>query len=76
MIGYETVVKSKIGFNAAMVTVGGVDTSEINRKTMESKFIPNLYYTGEIIDVDGDTGGYNIQAAFSTSKLITDQINK
>ncbi len=55
-----------------MVTAGGVDISEINRKTMESKIVKNLYFAGEVIDIDGDTGGYNIQAAFSTSKLISE----
>ncbi|WP_187759665.1 NAD(P)/FAD-dependent oxidoreductase [Thiospirochaeta perfilievii] len=69
-------VKTKMDFNAAMVTSGGVDTQEINRTTMESKLIPGLYFAGEIIDIDGDTGGYNIQAAFSTAKLISDKLNK
>lgn len=64
------------GFHLAMVTKGGVSTEEINPKTMESKIIPNLYFAGEIIDYDGDTGGFNIQAAFSTGKLAADAINK
>lgn len=64
------------GFNIAMVTRGGVSTDEINKKTMESKIIPNLFFAGEVIDYDGDTGGYNIQAAFSTGKLAADYINK
>lgn len=50
----------------AIVTAGGVSTKEINPKTMESKLIRNLYFAGEVIDVDGYTGGYNLQAAFST----------
>ncbi|MBP7652038.1 NAD(P)/FAD-dependent oxidoreductase [Candidatus Dependentiae bacterium] len=53
----------------AMVTAGGVSLNEINNKTMESKIIRNLYFTGEIIDIDGDCGGYNLQAAFSTAFL-------
>lgn len=69
-------VSSKGGFNSAMVTAGGVDLREINRKTMESKLIPNLYFAGEVLDIDGDTGGYNIQAAFSTGKLVADKLNK
>jgi len=50
----------------AVVTAGGVSTKEINSKTMNSKLISNLYFAGEIIDVNGYTGGYNLQAAFST----------
>jgi hypothetical protein len=50
----------------AIITRGGVATPEINPKTMESKLIPGLYFAGEIIDVDAQTGGYNMQAAFST----------
>jgi len=50
----------------AIVTAGGVDTSEINPKTMESKLVEGLYIAGELLDVQADTGGYNLQAAFST----------
>lgn len=56
-------------WSEAIVTAGGVDTREINPKTMESKLIKQLYFAGEIIDVDGDTGGFNLQAAFSTAYL-------
>mgnify|MGYP001019048416 FL=1 len=63
-------------YNTAMVTKGGVSTEEINSKTMESKIIKNLYFAGEVIDIDGETGGFNIQAAFSTGKLVGDSINK
>jgi len=50
----------------AIVTAGGVSIKEIDPKTMESKIIKGLYICGEVIDVDGKTGGYNLQAAFST----------
>ena len=50
----------------AIVTAGGVDVKEINPKTMESKLISGLYFAGEVMDVDGFTGGYNLQAAFSS----------
>ena len=50
----------------AMVTRGGVNTKELNPQTMESRIAPGLYFAGEIIDVDGKTGGFNLQAAFST----------
>ena len=49
----------------AIVTAGGVDVKEINPKTMESKLIKNLYFAGEVVDVDAYTGGYNLQVAFS-----------
>lgn len=50
----------------AIVTVGGVDVSQINPKTMESKLASGLYFAGEVLDVDGYTGGFNLQIAFST----------
>ncbi|MCD8180903.1 MAG: NAD(P)/FAD-dependent oxidoreductase [Firmicutes bacterium] len=53
----------------AIVTAGGVKVSEINPSTMESKLVKGLYFAGEVIDVDGYTGGYNLQAAFSTGYL-------
>ena len=52
-----------------MATRGGVALDGINQKTMESKIVPNLYCIGEVLDIDGDTGGYNLQAAFSTAAL-------
>lgn len=58
------------GFHMAMATAGGIDTAEINRKTMESKRVENLFFAGEIMDIDGETGGYNLQAAFSTARAI------
>jgi predicted Rossmann fold flavoprotein len=53
----------------AIVTAGGVDTKEIDPRTMESKLVKGLFFCGEVIDVDADTGGYNLQAAFSTGRL-------
>ena len=50
----------------AIITCGGIDTKEINPKTMESKLIKGLYFAGEIIDVDAYTGGFNLQIAYST----------
>ncbi|MBN1643129.1 MAG: NAD(P)/FAD-dependent oxidoreductase [Anaerolineae bacterium] len=54
------------GFDEAIVTAGGVDTREIDPRTMASRRVRGLYFAGEVIDVDADTGGYNLQAAFST----------
>ena len=50
----------------AIVTAGGVAVKEIHPATLESRIIRGLYFCGEIIDIDGKTGGYNLQAAFST----------
>ena len=64
-------VSRKGYFSSSMVTAGGVDLGEVNRKTMESKLVDGLYFAGEVLDFDGNTGGYNIQAAFSTAYLIS-----
>jgi hypothetical protein len=53
----------------AIVTAGGVDTSEIDPHTMASRLIGGLYFAGEVLDVDAETGGYNLQAAFSTGRV-------
>lgn len=64
--GLTVTVDSLFGFEKAMVTAGGVMTKEIDSKTMRSKIIPNLFFAGEIVDVDGPTGGYNLQMCWST----------
>lgn len=53
----------------AIVTAGGIQVKEVSPQTMESKLVPGLYFTGEILDIDGITGGFNLQAAFSTGYL-------
>jgi len=53
----------------AQVTSGGICDSEIDEKTMQSKIVPDLYFAGEIIDVDGDSGGFNLQWAWSSGYL-------
>ena len=53
----------------AIVTAGGISVKEVSPKTMESKLVKNLYFIGEVLDVDGMTGGFNLQAAFSTGYL-------
>lgn len=63
----EYQVSGKTTFKEEFVTCGGVSLDSINMKTMESKAVPNLYFTGEVIDVDGITGGYNFQAAWTTA---------
>jgi predicted Rossmann fold flavoprotein len=64
--GLTLTVKGSRPLTEAIVTAGGVNTKEVNPKTMESKLIKGLYFAGEVLDVDGFTGGYNLQAAFST----------
>ena len=54
------------GFAGAEVTTGGIDTTEVNPQTMESKLVPNLFFAGEILDVDGDRGGFNFHFAWVT----------
>ena len=56
-------------FKEAIITAGGVSTSEISSKTMESKLVTGLYFAGELIDLDAETGGYNLQIAYSTGWL-------
>jgi len=56
-------------FKEAIITAGGVDLQEVDSKTMESKKVKNLYFAGELLDLDADTGGYNLQIAFSTGWL-------
>jgi len=57
------------GFKRAMVTAGGVDLKEVNPQTMKSKIVNNLYFAGEILDIDGPSGGYNLQNCWSTGVL-------
>ncbi len=56
-------------FDEAIITAGGVSTKEVDPRTMQSRLIQGLYLAGEVLDIDGDTGGYNLQAAFSTGWL-------
>ena len=56
-------------FSEAIVTAGGVNTREVDHRTMESRLTRGLFIAGELLNVHGDTGGYNLQAAFSTGWL-------
>jgi predicted flavoprotein YhiN len=58
----------------AMVTVGGVDLADIDPTTMQSRRSPGLFFAGEVMDVDGPTGGYNLHAAFATARLAVSTI--
>ena len=57
------------GYNEAIVTQGGVNVKEVNPSTMESKKLKGLYFAGEVLDLDGVTGGFNLQIAWSTGML-------
>ena len=59
-------IKSSLPMTVAMVTAGGISLKEINPKTMGSRLVNGLYFGGEVMDIDAETGGYNLQAAFST----------
>lgn len=59
-------ITKTLGMDVAIVTSGGIDVKQINPSTMESRLIKGLFWAGEVIDIDGVTGGYNLQAAFST----------
>jgi hypothetical protein len=62
-------IVSYVGFERCVVTNGGVSLKEVSQKTLESKLLPGLFFAGELLDLDGDTGGYNLQIAFSTGVL-------
>ncbi|MBA1421242.1 MAG: NAD(P)/FAD-dependent oxidoreductase [Epsilonproteobacteria bacterium] len=62
------------GFKGAEVATGGIDTTEVNPQTMESKLVPNLYFAGEILDVDGDRGGFNFHWAWVTGLRINQNL--
>ena len=66
-------IKGPLSMASAMVTAGGVSLKEIDPRTMASRLIEGLYSCGEVIDLDGDTGGYNLQAAFSTGYIAGEQ---
>ena len=68
------IVKSVEGFQKAMVTSGGISLNEINLKTMELKKYPHLYAIGELLDIDGWTGGYNLQFAYSSARAASSNI--
>lgn len=66
---FEFTLTGLRGFNEAIITHGGVNVKDIDSSTMESKIIKNLYFAGEMIDVDAVTGGFNLQIAWSTGYL-------
>ena len=67
--GWKMELAGYVGYERCVVTAGGVSLDEITPKTLESKLVPGLYFAGEVLDLDADTGGYNLQTAFSTGYL-------
>ena len=66
---WQFTITGYVGYNRAVVTAGGVSLSELSKKNLESKLNKGLFFAGEVIDMDCDTGGYNLQMAFSTGAL-------
>ena len=62
-------IEGYVGYERCVITAGGVSCEEVAPKTLESKLTPGLYFAGEVLDLDADTGGYNLQTAFSTGYL-------
>ncbi|MBW7573451.1 BaiN/RdsA family NAD(P)/FAD-dependent oxidoreductase [Caproiciproducens faecalis] len=73
---YEISISGFRPIEEAIVTSGGVKTSEVNPKTMESKLVQGLYFAGEVLDVDAYTGGFNLQIAFCTGRLAANSLNR
>ena len=66
---FEVELTEPMGMDSAQVTAGGICTAEFDDKTMESRLVPGLYACGEVLDIDGDCGGYNLQWAWSSGRL-------
>ena len=72
----EFLVKGKTTFKEEFVTSGGIKLNEINANTMQSKIVPNLFFAGEVMDVDGITGGFNFQHAWTSGWIAGKAIGK
>ena len=66
---FDVLLTEPLGMDSAQVTAGGILTAEFDKTTMESKLVPGLYACGEVLDIDGDCGGYNLQWAWSSGRL-------
>jgi len=69
VINFQVEVRGKTTFKEEFVTCGGVELSEIDLATMQSKKYSNLLFAGEVLDIDGETGGFNFQAAWTTAYI-------
>ena len=73
---FRVSLREPLGMDAAQVTAGGIRTEEFNELTMESRLVPGLYACGEVLDIDGDCGGYNLQWAWSSGRLAGEHAGK
>ncbi len=73
---YIVCIKGKTTFKEEFVTAGGVNLNEVNPETMESRLLPGLFFAGEVLDIDGITGGFNFQAAWTTGYLAGNHANQ
>ena len=69
LVAHSFEISLEGAFNQAIVTAGGVDLTQVDPKTMQSRLVEGVFFAGEVLDIDGDTGGYNLQAAWSTGAL-------
>ena len=67
-------IADRAAFKDEFVTCGGVSLKSVNPSTLESKQVPNLYFAGEVLDIDGITGGFNFQAAWTTAYTVATAI--
>ena len=74
LTAYNRQISGRSPFKEEFVTCGGVSRKEIDFRTMQSKLVPGLFFCGEVIDIDALTGGFNFQAAWSTARVISDNI--
>ena len=70
----EYSIEGRAHFKEEFVTCGGVALSEVQLNTLESRKHPGLFFAGEVLDIDGVTGGFNLQAAWTTAKLVSQSI--
>jgi predicted Rossmann fold flavoprotein len=76
LINGEFHVNGKSTFKEEFVTAGGIDLKEVNFKTMESKILPDVYFAGEILNIDAITGGFNFQNAWTSGFIVAENIGK
>ena len=76
MIRDRYAAKGKTTFKEEFVTCGGIALGEVNPETMESRIVPGLYFAGEVLDVDGVTGGFNFQHAWSSAFVAAENIGR
>lgn len=69
LLGWRFPVSGTLSWPSAQVTAGGLDVTQVDPRTMESRLVPGLYFAGEVLDIDGDSGGYNLQWAWSSGHV-------